>query len=75
MPVPAVKPYGLDEEEVPGDELRPGEFTSDPELSPEGPVVVIVPIPQQLVHVYRNATRIAVSTTSTGEPGAAIATE
>ena len=50
-------------------ELQPGEYTWQPEASPVGPVAVIVSIPEQLVHVYRNGVRIAVSTCSTGKPG------
>ena len=50
-------------------ELKPGEFTWHPERSPKGPVAVVVSIPEQLVHVYRNGIRIAVSTCSTGKPG------
>jgi hypothetical protein len=49
--------------------LKPGEFTWHPERSPEGPVAIIVSITDQLVHVYRNGVRIAVSTCSTGKPG------
>jgi hypothetical protein len=50
-------------------DLKPGEFTWHPERSPVGPVAVIASIPEQLVHVYRNGVRIAVSTCSTGKPG------
>lgn len=50
-------------------ELQPGEYTWEPELSPTGPVAIVVSIPDQLVHVYRNGIRIAVSTCSTGKPG------
>jgi hypothetical protein len=50
-------------------QLKPGEFTWHPERSPEGPVAVVVSIPEQLVHVYRNGVRIAVATCSTGKPG------
>ncbi|NVO13211.1 MAG: L,D-transpeptidase [Rhodoplanes sp.] len=50
-------------------DLKPGEFTWDPARSPDGPVAVIVSIPDQRVHVYRNGIRIAVSTCSTGKPG------
>jgi L,D-transpeptidase catalytic domain len=49
--------------------LKPGEFTWHPDQQPAGPVAVVVSIPQQLVHVYRNGVRIAVSTCSTGKPG------
>ena len=54
--------------------LKPGEFAWHPERSPEGPVVIIVSIPDQWVAVYRNGTRIAVSTCSTGRPGHATPT-
>jgi hypothetical protein len=49
--------------------MKPGEFTWHPERSPKGPVAVVVSIPEQRVHVYRNGVRIAVSTCSTGKPG------
>lgn len=49
--------------------LLPGEFTWHPERSPRGPVAIVVSIPEQRVHVYRNGVRIAVSTCSTGRPG------
>ena len=50
-------------------DLKPGEFTWHPERSPKGPVAVVVSIPEQRVHVYRNGIRIAVATCSTGKPG------
>ncbi len=50
-------------------ELKPGEFTWHPDRSPQGAVSVVVSIPEQLVHVYRNGVRIAVSTCSTGKKG------
>ncbi len=49
--------------------LKPGEFTWHPERAPEGPVSIIVSLPDQLVHVYRNGVRIALSTCSTGKKG------
>ncbi|MDX2309056.1 MAG: L,D-transpeptidase family protein [Hyphomicrobium sp.] len=55
-------------------DLKPGEFTWHPERSPKGPVAIVVSIPDQRVHVYRNAIRIAVSTCSTGAPGHATPT-
>ncbi|MBX9758049.1 MAG: L,D-transpeptidase [Beijerinckiaceae bacterium] len=55
-------------------DLKPGEFTWHPERSPQGPVAVVTSIPEQLVHVYRNGVRIAVSTCSTGAPGHATPT-
>lgn len=50
-------------------DLKPGEYTWHPERSTAGPVAIIVSIPEQRVHVYRNGVRMAVSTCSTGKPG------
>src|SRR6185436_8560293 len=50
-------------------DLLPGEFSWTPDRQPTGPVAVVVSIPEQRVHVYRNGIRIAVSTCSTGKPG------
>lgn len=50
-------------------ELRPGEFTWHPDRQPDGPVAIVVSIPEQRVHVYRNGVRVAASTCSTGKPG------
>lgn len=50
-------------------ELEPGEFTWNPGRSPEGPIAIVVSLPEQRVHVYRNGVRIAVSTCSTGKKG------
>ncbi len=47
-------------------ELKPGEYVWVPEISPKGPVVVIVSIPDQEIYVYRNGVRIGRSTVSTG---------
>jgi hypothetical protein len=49
--------------------LKAGEFIWRPEISPRGPVVIVVSLPEQLVHVYRNGVTIGVSTCSTGKPG------
>jgi lipoprotein-anchoring transpeptidase ErfK/SrfK len=49
--------------------LKPGEFIWRPEVSPRGPVVIVVSLPEQLVHVYRNGVTIGVSTCSTGKVG------
>src|SRR6202158_1449343 len=50
-------------------ELKPGDYVWHPEISPAGPVVVIVSLPDQVVYVYRNGVRIGRSTVSTGKPG------
>ncbi len=49
--------------------LKPGEFIWEPERSPAGPVVMIVSLPEQLAHVYRNGVEIGRSSCSTGKPG------
>src|SRR3954469_10885032 len=46
--------------------LKPGEYWWSPKLSPEGPVVVLVSIPQQTMHVYRNGILIGRSSISSG---------
>src|SRR5262245_38235282 len=51
------------------EDLQPGQFTWQPDRSPDGAVAIIVSLPDQLVHVYRNGVQIAVSTCSTGKPG------
>src|SRR5881628_3281832 len=49
--------------------LKPGEYWWKPQLSPSGPVVVLVSIPQQTMHVYRNGILIGRSTVSSGKNG------
>src|SRR5690349_22332927 len=49
--------------------LKPGQYWWNPQLSPTGPVVVLVSIPQQTMHVYRNGVLIGRSTVSTGSKG------
>ncbi len=51
------------------DGMKPGEFVWQPDRSPSGPVVMIVSLPEQRCHVYRNGIEIGVSTCSTGKPG------
>lgn len=48
-------------------EFKPGDYFWHPEISPAGPVVVIVSLPEQEMYVYRNGIRIARSTVSTGK--------
>lgn len=50
-------------------ELKPGDYIWKPEVSPDGPVVIIVSIPEQSLFVYRNGVRIGRSTVSTGAKG------
>jgi hypothetical protein len=51
------------------EQLKNGEFNWYPDRSPSGPVLVVVSLPDQLVHVYRNGVRVAASTCSTGKVG------
>ena len=57
---PIAKPTGA---------LKPGEYWWKPQLSPSGPLMVLVSIPQQTMHVYRNGILIGRSTVSTGSKG------
>ena len=49
--------------------LKPGEYLWVPEVSPRGPIVMVVSLPEQLVYVYRNGVIIGAATTSTGKKG------
>jgi lipoprotein-anchoring transpeptidase ErfK/SrfK len=49
--------------------LKPGEYWWAPKISPTGPVVVLVSVPQQVMHVYRNGILIGRSSVSTGSKG------
>lgn len=49
--------------------LEPGAYEWHPEASTAGPVVVVVSLPEQMVHVYRGETRIGRATISSGKPG------
>ena len=46
-----------------------GDYVWHPEISPAGPVIILVSIPDQVMYVYRNGVRIGRSTVSTGKPG------
>ena len=49
--------------------LKPGEYLWVPEVSPQGPVVMVVSLPEQRAYVYRNGVLIGASTVSTGKKG------
>ena len=49
--------------------LKPGEYWWHPEISPQGPLMILISIPQQTMHVYRNGILIGRSTVSTGSKG------
>jgi L,D-transpeptidase catalytic domain len=53
----------------PTGQLKPGEYWWKPQLSPSGPLMVLVSVPQQTMHVYRNGILIGRSTVSTGSKG------
>ena len=49
--------------------LEPGEYWWNPQLSPKGPLVILVSVPKQTMHVYRNGILIGRSSVSTGSKG------
>ena len=54
---------------APRESLEPGQYTWHPEVSPKGPVLVVVSLPQQTAYVYRNGVLIGRSTVSSGKEG------
>ena len=50
----------------PGAELKPNEYTWEPDKSPNGPVGIIVDLTNQNLYVYRDGKEIAQSAVSTG---------
>lgn len=63
MPAYAALPLGR------VDTLKPGEFRWAAERASQGPVLIVVSIPEQQAYVYRNGVEIARSTVSTGRKG------
>lgn len=55
--------------EAPTLALKPGEYLWTPELAPQGPVVIVISLPEQMAYVYRNGVRIGASTVSSGKKG------
>jgi hypothetical protein len=53
----------------PTGQLKPGQYWWKPQLSPSGPLMVLVSIPQQTMNVYRNGILIGRSSVSTGSKG------
>lgn len=49
--------------------LKAGDYVWKPEVSPAGPVTIIVSLPEQTLYVYRNGVRIGRSTVSSGKAG------
>jgi hypothetical protein len=50
-------------------EFRTGDYIWHPEVSPAGPVVILVSLPDQVLYAFRNGVRIGRSTVSTGKKG------
>jgi hypothetical protein len=71
-PASAASPVGLTKGRVAQPftpSLKAGEYLWYPEVSPAGPVVIIISLPEQSLFVYRNCVRIGRSNVSTGTPG------
>lgn len=68
MEKPAAHTKGMPVERPMG-ELKAGDYWWNPQVSPSGPVMVLVSIPKQTLHVYRNGILIGRSTVSTGSKG------
>ena len=49
--------------------LKPGDYWWHPEISPQGPLMILISIPEQEMHVYRNGIMIGRSSVSTGSKG------
>lgn len=50
----------------PSGKLKPGEYWWAPVVSPKGPVVVLVSVPLQVMHVYRNGVLVGRAAISSG---------
>src|SRR4051812_33337707 len=68
MPQPSFHTKGTPTGKPTG-QLKPGEYWWNPQLSPRGPLMVLVSIPEQTMHVYRNGILIGRSTISSGSIG------
>ena len=51
------------------DALQPGQFLWQPERASRGPLVMVVSLPEQRMHVYRDGVRIGITTISSGKAG------
>ena len=49
--------------------LKPSQYVWEPERAPEGPLLIVASITEQVAYVYRNGICIARSSVSTGRPG------
>jgi len=48
-------------------QIKSGDYVWLPEVSPAGPVVIVVDLPEQVLYVYRNGVRIGRSSISSGK--------
>lgn len=53
----------------PRSQLRTNEYTWQPEISPQGPVLVVISLPEQQAYVYRNGILIGRTPISSGRAG------
>jgi hypothetical protein len=64
------KPVAATASEVRGPtDLKPGEYLWHPEVSPAGPIVLVVSLDEQRAYVYRNGIAIGLTTISSGKTG------
>jgi hypothetical protein len=49
--------------------LQPGQYWWAPRISPDGPVMILISLPEQVMNVYRNGVLVARSSISSGMPG------
>jgi hypothetical protein len=70
----AMAPAGAQRVTKFAEQLQNGEFNWYPERAADGPILIIVSIPEQKLYVYRGGVRIAASTCSTGKTGHATPT-
>lgn len=61
---PASSPAG-----TPPAALQPGEWVWQPQVAPDGPIVVMVALDEQRTYVYRNGLLVGYASASTGKPG------
>src|SRR3954447_8871050 len=68
MPQPSFHTKGTPSAKPTGP-LKLGEYWWHPEISPQGPLMILISIPEQAMHVYRNGILIGRSSVSTGSKG------
>ena len=59
---PAMEKPSFHTQGTPTGKLKAGEYWWHLEISPEGPLMILIRSPEQLTHVYRNGIRIGRST-------------